>query len=502
MPRQGNAGATRPQNSNGQQKQRQSQQQQQQNQHQQKTPKIICKCCGATGHVKKECRRRDEKCLECGMTGHLRKVCRLANTPTTQNPAAKQWPAPGAAQTPGQNTVPAGAAGAALWICASMSCQDTFQSGKICGGCKKPKPKTDSQPSQPAKQLGMRPKDEKLFAAWADKGNQAVPSVSGAADGAGMDMTADQTRQEAAAGHSQSSGQNSSQQPALDPAETAAKTKYLAGQENMLKIAKEGGFPAEEISTIEAKIEKLKKELSRKGLQTHVEISQARVYHEDRYMTEKAKANDKFRKAGEDVTATKKRREEDIKKQEEENKQKMAIIATSFDKFDVEAAERQTESQKAVGILEQQHKENMDKFQVLDEQITAAGGNQPEYIPSKFANMPVITPNQVDRSVIQGSLTQAVQAGQICLTNDQGAWIAKFVEQLLNVSAVTASQAFSACPADQTQRPPAPILKPPLVADLSLTTPVGKTKRETDPNETGTGELEAKQHKEGEDPKI
>jgi len=35
-----------------------------------------CKCCGKTGHVKKDCKFKDKECTVCGKVGHLKALCR------------------------------------------------------------------------------------------------------------------------------------------------------------------------------------------------------------------------------------------------------------------------------------------------------------------------------------------------------------------------------------------------------------------------------------------
>ena len=68
----------------------------------------------------------------------------------------------------------------------------------------------------------------------------------------------------------------------------------------------------------------------------------------------------------------------------------------------------------------------MDKFQVADEQVVARGGGQPTYIPSNVMQVPVITPANLDRGVIDKALSLAVRSGQVQLSQSQGQWIAEF----------------------------------------------------------------------------
>jgi len=93
-----------------------------------KTFTTTCKCCGKTGHVKKDCWHKDEACSVCGKKGHLKKVCRWVegNTaaPATPAPAedhglrpkaepAQRTPAERQLRTPPKATAPAeGRAGA------------------------------------------------------------------------------------------------------------------------------------------------------------------------------------------------------------------------------------------------------------------------------------------------------------------------------------------------------------------------------------------------------
>ena len=37
---------------------------------------VRCWCCGEQGHVKTDCKYKDQSCNNCGIKGHLRKVCR------------------------------------------------------------------------------------------------------------------------------------------------------------------------------------------------------------------------------------------------------------------------------------------------------------------------------------------------------------------------------------------------------------------------------------------
>eukprot|EP00746_Dinoflagellata_sp_MGD_P009260 gnl/MRDRNA2_/MRDRNA2_118737_c0_seq1.p1 gnl/MRDRNA2_/MRDRNA2_118737_c0~~gnl/MRDRNA2_/MRDRNA2_118737_c0_seq1.p1 ORF type:complete len:171 (+),score=45.75 gnl/MRDRNA2_/MRDRNA2_118737_c0_seq1:83-595(+) len=57
------------------------------------TEDIWCKCCGRTGHEKKDCLSKDKECSICGKTGHLKVMCRQAmswqQTPTKSAKAAK-----------------------------------------------------------------------------------------------------------------------------------------------------------------------------------------------------------------------------------------------------------------------------------------------------------------------------------------------------------------------------------------------------------------------------
>ena len=390
----------------------------------------------------------------------------------------------------------AGATGPDLWICGTAACQDNFQTGKSCAGCKRGKPKIAS-PSSPQTTLPLRAKDVKILGAAADLGK-------GSADAVPM-TTTDLTQAEAGAAAAATAAP-------LTPSETAVKTKYLNSQEKMLQIAVEGAFPQEEISALEVKIQRLKKELDRKGLQSHVEISTSRLWHEDRFGKEKTAVAEKIRRATEDQKATQTKRQDMEKKQREDNLKKMENIKVSFDKFDLEAAQKLAELQKEAQSLQDAHAENMKKFQAADEQVVASGGGQPAYIPSSvnIPLCPVITPYQVDRGVIDGHLAQAVRTGAVALTQEQGQWIASFVQGLLESKMVSSQSMFggsaqgtgSSGSDGPVNRPPPPTPPDPLTLTAAqpaavnpVLIPVSGKRPGEGLEEDVTGELFAKQQK-------
>ena len=454
--------------------------------------------------MKADCRRKDVPCNICGKTGHLEKmhVDRDAGPAASRQPDKKSNKTTTAAAAGTGNTCTVTADSKTLWVCQSTICE-TMQWGKNCLSCKRARPKDTNQQQAAVgvKQLNMRPADVKLLAATGpDKAIPAdVPQPMDMGDGAAPPQY-----------QLQNVGAHASTPEDLEA--RSKKEKYLESLKKILKVSSDDGHPPEKLAAQKTEIENLEKELMKKQHQSQVEISNAKYWHETRFGKEKKIQEDKIKASKEEQSSTKKTRGERIKEANEELKLKLALIASSFDAFDVTRAAAVTDAETVLRNLETKHKENMAQF---IEAEAKAKQDQPSYLDAAkksqvvpggasasgsqptTSQVPVITAASMNRGIVDQAVGRAINTGQLVLTGQPDGGLNSlldFVFAMMDNKAVLTTIVEPAVPTGGglTPRPPPPAL----TKEQTAAALVARGKRGTDGREQdGTGELLEKQQK-------